>query len=140
MSTQSQISPTIDPYCQLCSSKSSSTKMKSYSSFTCDHCQLLLCYNCYEIHHKQLLTGELNQSSNRFFRLLTNFQKKKQLYSTFEEHCLRSMNSTFDDIITDIEHLRHESINYVKQQFRETDVNSIVSYFKNRIHFVICIF
>jgi hypothetical protein len=81
-----------------------------------------MCYDCFEKHTTKL-TDEHSQLQKRFLQLINLFNNKKQLHKTFEEHCIRSVNSTFDEIINDLENLRKESINYVKQEFNETEVS-----------------
>ena len=110
-----------EPFCQQCSSMS--TIPQRLSSFVCDHCQLSMCYDCFEKHSAQL-TDEYSQIQKRLFQLKNLFHNKKQLLANFEEHCLRNLHSTFDDIIQDVENLRKESIHYVKQQFHESEVRS----------------
>ena len=118
MSVRAKTPTTDDPYCQLCSSASGNKRL---SSFSCDHCRLLLCYDCFEKHTTNL-PDEHSQLQKRFFHLTDLFLNKKQLFATFEEHCLRNVNSTFDEIINDLQKLRKESIDYVKQQFNDAEV------------------
>jgi hypothetical protein len=102
-----------DPYCHVCSSTGEKKRLSSYS---CDHCHLYMCYDCYQKHQLNL--------TDEYSKLTNLFHNKKQLFATFEEHCLRNVNSTFDEMIHDLENLRKESIDYVKQQFRETEVKN----------------
>jgi len=112
--------PTIDDsYCHVCSSISGTKRL---SSFSCEHCNLSMCYDCFE-KHKNKLIDEYLQLEKHFLQLINLFNNKKQLHKTFEEHCIRSVNSTFDDIINDLENLRRESIDYVKQEFNNTEVS-----------------
>ena len=103
---------TDNPYCHICSSTGENKRLSSY---VCDHCQLSLCYNCHEKHREKL--------PDKSLPIKNSFHNKKQLFITFEEHCLKNLNSIFDEIIHDIENLRKESIDYVKQQFRENEVS-----------------
>ncbi len=111
-----------DSYCQVCSSTSSITGNKHLSCFLCEHCHLSMCYDCFEQHTTKLIDEHL-QLEKRFLQLTNLFHNKKQLFLTFKEHCIRSVNSTYDEIINDLETLRNESINYVKQQFNDTEVS-----------------
>jgi hypothetical protein len=74
-----------------------------------------MCYICHEKHQ--------GKSIDNTIQIKTSLQNKKQLFITFEEHCVKNINSIFDEIIHDIENLRKESIDYVKQQFRDTEVS-----------------
>lgn len=119
MNRHSKTPSTIkETFCQECSSNNSHQRL---SSFICDHCQVSMCYDCFEKHSGQL-SEEYSHIQKRLFQLKNLFHNKKQLLANFEEHCLRSIHSTFDDIIQDIENLRKESIHYVKQQFQESEV------------------
>lgn len=104
-------------YCHECSSTN-----KRLSSFICDHCQLSMCYECFTKHSTKL-TDEYSLIQKRSAHLRNVFLNKKQLLNTFEEHCLRNVHSTFDEIIQDIENLRKESLHYVKEQFHQSEVS-----------------
>ena len=106
---------TDDSICQLCSSTSPSKTTKRFSSFVCDHCHLSLCYNCFENH--------FNQTDKQFQTMNYSLETKQQLLTNFEEHCLRTLNSTFDEIVNDLENLRRETLIYIKQQFQDAKVN-----------------
>lgn len=99
--------------CEECSSR--------LSSFICDHCQIPMCYECFTKHSTKL-TDEYSQVQKRSAHLRNLLVNKKQLFNTFEEHCLRNVHSTFDEIIQDLENLRKESLQYVKDQFHQTEV------------------
>ncbi len=119
MNKRSNMPIITDPYCNVCSSISGNKRLSSYS---CDHCHLYMCYYCYEKHQSKL-TNEYSQLEKHFLNLKNLFHNKKELFSTFEEYCLRNVNSTFDEIIHDLENLRKESLDYVKQEFHETQVS-----------------
>ena len=104
MNNRSKVTFLDDTYCQLCSSSNN----KHLSSFTCEQCHLALCYNCHEKHSHEN-RGEL-------------FDKKRQLLNSFQEHCLRNVNTIFDEIHNDLENLRQESLNYIQQQFQDAQV------------------
>ena len=120
MSTRSKPPNNHDPYCHVCSSTSGTNKR--LSSYSCDHCQLLMCYECFN-KHTSILTKDSSQLHDRFSQLTNLFQDKKQLFASFKEHCLRTLNSAFDEIIHDLENLRKESITYVNEEFRESEVS-----------------
>jgi hypothetical protein len=122
MSIRSKTPILDDSYCHVCSSISSIGGNKRLSSFTCKHCRLSMCYDCFDKHTKRLI-DEHSQLQKRFSQLTNSFNNKKQLLATIEEHCIRSVNSTFNEIINDLEKLRKESIDYVKQHFNDTEVN-----------------
>jgi hypothetical protein len=122
MSISSKIPTNDDPYCHVCSSSSSMNENKRLSSFMCEHCQLLMCYDCFEKHQVKL-GDENSQLQERFLQLTNLFHNKKQSFATFEEHCIRSVNSAFDEIMNDLENLRKESIDYIKQQFNDVEVS-----------------
>jgi hypothetical protein len=122
MSTRSKTPGIDDYYCQLCSSTSSNSSNKRLSCFSCDHCHLFLCYNCYET-HKKTLTNDHSQLQNRSSKATTLFDDKQQLLGSFQQHCLRSVNSAFDEVLHDLENLRKESIDYVNQHFKDADVS-----------------
>ncbi len=121
MSVRSKTPVIDDKYCQLCSSTSSFGSNKRLSSYSCDHCHLYLCYNCFET-HKMTLTDDYSQLQNRYTKITTLFQEKQQLFGSFQEHCLRNVNSAFDEVLHDLENLRKESIDYVKHQFKDAEV------------------
>lgn len=134
MSTHSQTSLFDDQNCQICSSTSSINDTKRLSCFPCDHCRLTMCSDCYEKHTANL-NDEHSQLRKRFSELTNLFNSKRELFATFEEHCIRNINSVFNEILDDLQNLRNESINYVKQQFHDAEVNyfSLINNINNKI-------
>lgn len=122
MNIRSKTPPNDGSYCQVCSSISSISGHKRLSSFTCEHCGLSLCFECFEKHTNELI-DEYTQIQKQILQLNNLFHNKKQLLAAFQEQCIRNVNSTFDEVINDLENLRKESIDYVKQQFYDTEVN-----------------
>ncbi|CAF1327403.1 unnamed protein product [Rotaria sp. Silwood1] len=114
MSNRPKIPSLDDHYCQVCSSSSSSDKTRHFSCFFCEHCRLSMCYECFEKHTSQLV--------DEFNHLQNVFDNKQQFLGQYQEHCLRSVNSAFDEVLNDLENLRRESINYVKQQFNDAEI------------------
>ena len=51
------------------------------------------------------------------------YDKKRQLLANFEEHCLRNLQSTFDEVFQDLENLRNDSMRYVQEQFHDAGVS-----------------
>lgn len=127
MSYRPKLPSLDDHYCQKCSS-SSNNITRCLACFSCDHCGSSMCYECFEKHTSQLI-GEYTQLQKRFAQLTILFDDKRQFLGQFKEHCIRSVNSAFDEAINDLENLRHESINYVVQQFYDAEVCII----KNKI-------
>ena len=117
--------PSLDDYyCQVCSLSSSNNNRRYLSCFSCEHCRLSMCYECFEKHTNQLI-NEHAQLQERTSRLTTVFDDKRQFLAQFQEHCIRSVNSAFDEALNDLLNLRRESIDYVRQQFSDAEVNSI---------------
>ncbi|CAF1259332.1 unnamed protein product [Adineta steineri] len=113
--------PTLDEhYCQVCSSTSNNTN-KYLACFTCDHCGLAMCYECFEKHTSQLI-GEYSQLQKRFSKLTNLLDDKRQFFEQFQDHCMRSVNAVFDEAINDLENLRYESINYVRKEFNDAEI------------------
>jgi hypothetical protein len=83
-----------------------------------------MCYACFEKHTYQLI-DEYTQLQKRLSNVTQLFDDKRQILAQFQEHCMRSVNATFDEAINDLENLRRESINYVKQQFNDANVSFI---------------
>ncbi|CAF3489921.1 unnamed protein product [Rotaria socialis] len=110
-----------DNYCQICTCTSIVTGKKRLSCFVCDHCRLSMCYECFNKHTTQLV-DEYSQIQKRYSKLDELFNQKRQLLQTFEEHCIRSVNSAFDEIVNDLQILRKEGIDYVKQQFNDSQI------------------
>ncbi len=119
MSYHPRIPSLDDHYCQVCSPTS---KEKHLSCFTCDHCQLSMCYECFDKHTKQLLS-EFTQLQKRFLYVANLFDDKRRFLAQFQEHCMRTVNSAFDEAINDLQNLRRESMNYVQHQFNDAEVN-----------------
>jgi hypothetical protein len=120
MSYHPRIPSLDDHHCQACSSPSS--KEKRLSCFTCDHCQLSMCYDCFDKHTKHLM-NEFTQLQKRFLQLTNLFDDKRRFLGQFQEHCIRSVNSAFDEAVNDLQNLRRESIDYVRHQFNDAEVN-----------------
>lgn len=55
------------------------------------------------------------------------YDKKRQLLANFQEHCLRNLQSTFDEVFQDLENLRRDSIAYVTQQFQDAEVSVAIA-------------
>ncbi|CAF0740392.1 unnamed protein product [Rotaria sp. Silwood1] len=135
MSIRSKTLTINDHYCQICTYTSSVTGKKRLSSFSCDHCRLSMCYDCFEKHTAQLV-DEYSQIQKRYSQLADLFNNKRELLKTFEEQCVCSVNTAFDKVLNDLQTLRKESIDYVKQQFNEsqtvisdmiTNMNSLIA-------------
>ncbi|CAF5200627.1 unnamed protein product, partial [Rotaria magnacalcarata] len=58
----------------------------------------------------------------RFNHLKNLCDDRQQYLGQFQEQCLHSVNSAFDEASNDLENLRRESINYVKQQFNDANI------------------
>ncbi|UJR33390.1 hypothetical protein I4U23_020838 [Adineta vaga] len=121
INTHSELFLSADQYCQTCSITSSINGKKRLSSFTCDHCHVSMCYDCFEKHTSQLIE-EYSDVQKRFLQLSNLFSNKRELLATFEQHCIRNINSAFDEVFTDLQNLRNESIDYVKQQFLDAEI------------------
>ncbi|CAF3627936.1 unnamed protein product [Rotaria socialis] len=127
MSYRPRIPSLNDQYCQVCSVSSSSSsllnndKIRHLSCFSCEHCRLSMCYECFEKHTSQLIY-EYSELQQRFNRLKNSCDDRQQYLGQFQEQCLRSVNSAFDEASNDLENLRRESINYVKQQFNDANI------------------
>lgn len=126
MSTHSITPVNNDHYCQICTITTSITGNKRLSCFSCDHCRLLMCYDCFKTHTAQLV-DEYSQLQKRYSHLYDIFHTKRQLLMNFEEHCLRSIDSIFNEVLNDIQNLRKDSIDYVKQQFKDSQVIIILN-------------
>jgi Mg2+ and Co2+ transporter CorA len=81
-----------------------------------------MCYECFEKHTSQLI-NEYTQLQRRFADLTNLFNDKRHFLAQFQEHCLRSVNSAFDEALNDLQNLRRESINYVRHQFNDAEVS-----------------
>ncbi|CAF0795748.1 unnamed protein product [Rotaria sordida] len=121
MSIRSKTLPIDEHYCQICTYTSSITGKKRLSYYSCDHCHLSMCYDCFEKHTTQLI-DEYLEIQKRYSQLANLFNNKQQLLKTFEEHCIRSVNTVFDEVLDDLQTLRKESIDYVQQQFNESQI------------------
>ncbi len=116
-----------DHYCQVCSSSSiPNNPNKHLSCFSCDHCRLSMCYECFEKHTSQLI-NEYTQLQRRFADLTNLFNDKRHFLAQFQEYCLRSVNSAFDEALNDLQNLRRESINYVRHQFNDAEVSLMMT-------------
>ncbi|CAF1532114.1 unnamed protein product [Adineta steineri] len=104
-----------DSYCELCSSKNEK------KCFSCDHCHLLMCYDCFQKHTNQLIE-EYSQLRKRFLQLTNLINNKRELLVTFEDYCIRNVNSVFDEVLNDLQSFRNESIDYVKQHFQDAKI------------------
>jgi hypothetical protein len=125
MSSRPRVPSLDDHYCQVCSTPSSfKADTKRLACFSCDHCHLTMCFDCFEKHTK-LLIDEYTQLQQRLAHLANLFDDKRQFLGQFQEHCLRSVNSVFDEALQDLQNLRRESINYVRQQFNDADVSFV---------------
>jgi len=124
MSYRPKLPSLDDHYCQKCSSSSTNNTNRCLACFSCDHCGLSMCYECFEKHTSQLI-GEYSQLQKRFSQLTELFDDKRQFLAQFQENCIRSVNSVFDEALTDLQNLRYESINYVRQQFNDAEVSII---------------
>lgn len=125
MNNQSKASSKDDAYCQLCSTLPATKNNKRLSSFFCDHCQLSLCYHCFEQHAKINKKDRSSAPPSQLAQIKDLFEKKRQLLSNFQEHCLRNLQSAFDEVFQDLENLRQESVSYVQQQFHDAEVSDI---------------
>ncbi|CAF3015815.1 unnamed protein product [Rotaria sp. Silwood2] len=121
MSYRPRIPSLDDHYCQVCSSSPTSNKPRHLSCFFCEHCRSSMCYECFEKHTSQLI-DEFTHLQQRYSHLQNLFDNKQQFLGQYQEHCLRSVNSAFDEAVNDLENLRRESINYVKQQFNDAEI------------------
>jgi hypothetical protein len=75
---------------------------------------------------KETATTIIDASSNRqdyFSSIKIRFDHKQQLLRNLQEHCLRSVDSVFNEVTQDFENLRQESLAYVKQQFHDANVS-----------------
>src|SRR5215467_13577785 len=99
MSYRPRIPSLDDHYCQVCSA-SSSNPNRHLSCFSCDHCRLTMCYECFEKHTNQLI-DEFSQMQKRFSNLNNLFDDKRQFLAQFQEHCIRTVNSAFDEAVND---------------------------------------
>ena len=122
MSNRPRIPSLDDHYCQVCSGTNSTSKQ--LSCFSCDHCRLSMCYDCFEKHTSELI-DEYSQLQKRFTHLTNSFDEKRQFLAQFQEHCLRSVNAAFDEAMRDLQNLRENSIDYVRQEFNDADVSSL---------------
>ncbi len=122
MSQRPRIPSLDDHYCQVCSSSEFNTKNRHLSCFSCDHCRLSMCYDCFEKHTSQLI-DEYTQLQKRFAHLNDLFDEKRQFLGQYQEHCIRSVNAAFDEVVNDLQNLRRESIDYVRHQFHDADVS-----------------
>ena len=118
MSTRSNVPLFDDRYCHPCSSIGSHRRL---SSFHCEHCRLPMCYPCYQ-QHSGIINGESLSLDKQSPRSMATMEKKQELLATFEEHCVRCVDSTFNDVSNDLQTLRTESIHYVRQQFQQAKV------------------
>ncbi|UJR13816.1 hypothetical protein I4U23_000827 [Adineta vaga] len=107
-------------YCQICSTSDLQNKNPYLACFTCNHCNLAMCYECFEKHTSQLV-GEYTQLQERFSQLANLFDDKRQFLEQFQDNCIRSVNAVFDEAIHDLDNLRYESINYVRKQFNDAE-------------------
>ncbi|CAF2338571.1 unnamed protein product [Rotaria sp. Silwood2] len=121
MSIHSKTRTINDHYCQICTYTSSVTGNKRLSCFSCDHCRLSMCYDCFEKHTAQLI-DEYSQIQKRYTQLADVFNNKRKLLKTLEEQCVRTVNTAFDEVLNDLQTLRKESIDYIKQQFNESQI------------------
>lgn len=122
MNTSSENLAMDDYYCQLCTSTSTVTGNKRLSCFSCDHCHLPMCYNCFNKHTTELI-DEYSQLQKRYEKLDESFNHKQQILQTFEEHCIRNVNHSFSEIFNDLQCLQNECVDYVKQQFNDSQVS-----------------
>ncbi len=122
MSSRTRIPSLNDHYCQICSSSSLNNNDRRLSCFSCDHCNLSMCYACFDKHTYKLI-DEYNRIQKRFSHLTNLFDDKRHLLGQFQENCIRSINSAFDETFKDLENLRRESINYVRNQFNDVEVS-----------------
>lgn len=122
MSYHPRIPALDDHYCQVCSTTSTTTR--HLSCFTCDHCHLSMCYECFEKHTYQLI-DEHTQLQKRFIQLTNSFDDKRRLLGQFQENCKRVVNAAFDEALNDLQNLRRESIEYVRNQFQDAEVSFI---------------
>lgn len=120
LSSRTRIPSLDDHYCQLCST-SASGRDKRLSCFSCDHCRQSMCYECFEKHTNELI-DEYTQTQARFTQFTHTMEQKREFLTSFQEHCLQNVNTTFDEIISDLENLRKESLTYVRQQFQDAQV------------------
>ncbi|CAF1061838.1 unnamed protein product [Rotaria sordida] len=120
MSYRPRVPSLDDHYCQVCSS-SSSNQNRHLACFTCEHCHLPMCYECFEKHTSQL-NDESTHLQQRYSHLQNLVDNKQQSLGQFQEQCLRSVNSEFNEVLNDLENLRRESVNYVKQQFHDAEI------------------
>ena len=118
MSTRSNVPLFDDRYCHTCSSIGVKRRL---SSFHCEHCRLPMCYACYQ-QHSAIVNVESSSLDKHSPRSTAALEKKQELLATFEEHCVRCVDSTFDEVSSDLQNLRKESIHYVRQQFRHAEV------------------
>ena len=126
MSYRPKVPSLDDHHCQVCSTSTSTKAEKRLSCFSCDHCRLAMCYECFEKHTTQLIE-EYSQLQKRFTHLTKLFDNKRQFLAQYQEHCVRSVNATFDEALNDLQNLRQESLQYVRQQFNDADVSFFVS-------------
>lgn len=85
-----------------------------------------MCYECFERHTNSLIE-EYNQIQSRFNQLIQQVEDKRQFLATFQEHCLRNINATFDEVLNDLQNLRRESLAYVQHQFNDTEVRATLA-------------
>lgn len=112
-----------DHYCQVCS-KSNNGNERRLSCFNCEHCRLSMCYDCFEKHTNDLIK-DYSQIQQKFIDFSSAAEQKREFLRTFRENSMRAVDATFDEIIKDLETLRHESLTYVQQQFRDAEVRKI---------------
>ena len=122
MSSRLRVPSLDDHYCQVCSTGASLNTKKNLSCFSCDHCRLSMCYECFEKHTSQLI-DEYTQLQKRFSHLNHLFEEKRQFLGQFQEHCIRNVNSAFDEALNDLQNLRKESVEYVGNQFHDAEVS-----------------
>lgn len=83
-----------------------------------------MCYECFERHTNELI-NEYNDIQARFNQLIERAEAKRQFLATFQEHCIRNVNATFDEVMNDLQNLRRESLNYVQQQCDHAEVRTM---------------
>lgn len=128
MNSRPRIPSLDDHYCQVCSNSVSAKGTKHLSCFTCDHCRLSMCYECFENHTGQLIK-EFTTIQKSFVQLTNQFEDKRQFLGQFQEHCLKTVNTAFDEAINDLQTLRQESLTYVRNQFHDAEVRLLTHRF-----------
>ncbi|CAF1631579.1 unnamed protein product [Didymodactylos carnosus] len=107
-------------YCKLCMEQQ---LFDQPSTYTCKHCQISMCNECFHQHTYSLLE-EYNLIQNKFNDIALQIQSKQQLLNTFRNQCMKSVDQCFDELIQDIHSLRKECTDHINEQYNKTKVTN----------------